>query len=255
MNSRMNDTNRAGRRIGGVEVDRVDDGTAGVGVAFEALHFRADFGGVLIAQFAILFQGTVDDVLKRRGKIGIEADGRDRRALQNGVKDEAGSVAAKRQCTGGHFVEDNAEREEVAADVEIFAANLLGGHVGNGAECGAGAGEVFEANALGRCGIGFSGRSEGRSGDFCESEVQDFGMPAFGDEYVGGLDVAMDDAFDMGGIESVGNFDSDAEKTIQFKRLASDDVFEGEAIETFHGDKGSAGFLADVVNRANVGMV
>ena len=53
-----------------------------------------------------------------------------------------------------HFVEDGAERKEVAAGVEFFALGLLGRHVGDGADGGAGTGEIFEAD--GGCGLGLS---------------------------------------------------------------------------------------------------
>ena len=40
-------------------------------------------------------------------------------------------------------------------------------------------------------------------------------MIAFGDEDVGGLDVAMDNALGVGGVESVGNFDGEGEKVLE----------------------------------------
>ncbi len=77
------------------------------------------------------------------GEIGIEADGRVGSAIEDGFEDEAGGVAAEGQSAGGHFVEDHAEGKEIAASVEVFAAGLFGGHVGDGAERGAGAGEML----------------------------------------------------------------------------------------------------------------
>ena len=89
-----------------------------------------------------------------RGEIGIEANRRDGSAVQDGFEDDAAGVAAKRERPRRHFVEDDAEGKEVAASVEIFAADLLGRHVGDGAESAAGAGEMFFLRAL-RCrGIG-----------------------------------------------------------------------------------------------------
>jgi hypothetical protein len=39
-------------------------------------------------------------------------------------------------------------------------------------------------------------------------------MSTLGDEDVRGLDVAVDDAFGVGGVESVGNLDSDGEQRL-----------------------------------------
>ena len=40
---------------------------------------------------------------------------------------------------------------------------------------------------------------------FGEAEVENFGVAAIGDENIGGLDVAVDDAFSVGGVEGVGD--------------------------------------------------
>ena len=79
--------------------------------------------------------------------------------------------------------------------------------------------------------------------DLGEAEIEDFGVAAFGDEDVGGLDVAMNDAFGMGGIERVGDFDGEVEEAVKFHGTASDEVFQSLAFETFHGDEGLCRFL------------
>ena len=43
----------------------------------------------------------------------------------------------------------------------------------------------------------------GGAGDFGQSEVEDFGVTPLGDENIGRLDVAVDDALDVGGVKSV----------------------------------------------------
>ena len=50
--------------VGGGSGGGQDRAAARVGVALEALEVGAHFGGVLVAQIAILFQGAVDDVLE-----------------------------------------------------------------------------------------------------------------------------------------------------------------------------------------------
>src|ERR1700733_14536526 len=52
--------------------------------------------------------------------------------------------------------------------------------------------------------------------DLCQPEVENLGMPTLGDENVGWLDVAVNDAFGMRGIEGVGNFDSERENQFRF---------------------------------------
>ena len=75
------------------------------------------------------------------------------------------------------------------------------------------------------------------------------------DEDIGGLDVAMDDAFGVSGVERVGNVDADFEEAIDFERRAGDDVLERRAFHEFHDDEGAAVVFLNVVDRADVGMV
>jgi hypothetical protein len=80
-------------------------------------------------------------------------------------------------------------------------------------------------------------------------------VAAFGDENVGGLDVAVNDVFGVRGVERVGNLNRECEQVFGINGAPVDEVLERLAIEKFHGDEGLAILLADVVNRANVGMV
>jgi hypothetical protein len=41
-------------------------------------------------------------------------------------------------------------------------------------------------------------------GQLRQTEIENLGVPTFRSEYVGRLDVAVDDAFGVGGIESIG---------------------------------------------------
>jgi hypothetical protein len=109
---------------------------------------------VLVTQVAIFFEGAIDDVFEFGGEIGIEADGLDRSAMENRFEDLGTGVAAEGKRAGGHLVEDDAEREEIAASVDFLAADLFGRHIGNGANRCAGASEVFLSGAFGGSGVG-----------------------------------------------------------------------------------------------------
>ena len=54
-------------------------------------------------------------------------------------------VLDERLLARDHLVQHDAEREDVAARVELVAEDLLGGHVRGRADAGAGLGEVAEA--------------------------------------------------------------------------------------------------------------
>ncbi len=65
----------------------------------------------------------------------------------------------------------------------------------------------------------------------------------------------MDDAFAVGGIERVCNFDGQVEKYLGFDRAAADEVLQRLAVQEFHYDIGAAVLFTDIVNGANVGMI
>src|SRR5246127_1299018 len=104
----------------------------------------------------------------------------------------------------------------------------------------------------------FDGRTNGatfRVGELGETEIENLGMPAFGDKNIGGLDVTMNDAFAMSGIESVGHFNRQAEQNVGIERFSANTMLQGNALKKLHGDERLAILLADVVDGANVWVI
>src|ERR1700693_6512740 len=88
-----------------------------------------------------------------------------------------------------------------------------------------------------------------------QTEIQDVRVASFGYNDVGRLDVAVDDAFRVGDIERVCNFYGEVEEGFCFNRAAADALFQRHAVQEFHGDERVPGVFADVINRADVGMI
>jgi hypothetical protein len=192
--------------------------------------------------------------LQIRWHVGIEAHGWDWDRIENGFEYFRGAAAMKRERARRHLVEDDAEREEVGAGVEIFGTGLLGRHVRNGAERRAGAGQIVFVDAGCVCGGGLAGRSGGRR-ELGEAEIQHLGVAALGNKDVGRLDVAVDDALGMRGVEAVGNLDGQREHGFVTQRLSADEVFQADAVQKLHGDEGLLTVFADFVDGADVGMI
>src|SRR6266478_3420724 len=88
-----------------------------------------------------------------------------------------------------------------------------------------------------------------------ETEIKNLGLMPPGDEDVGGLDVAMDDALCMSGVKRVGDLDSELEQAVQFQRLTVNRVLKGLALQQFHGDEVPALVFPDLIDGADVGMI
>ena len=109
-------------------------------VALQPLQFGAQVGRVLVAKVAVFFERAIDDFFELGRQVGIQANGCDRLSIQDGVEDDAGGISAKWQAARGHFIQHNAEREQVRARIEWRAAHLFRRHVSDRAHRAAGAG-------------------------------------------------------------------------------------------------------------------
>ncbi len=244
---------------GGFGVFDNGDGARGTGVeiTLEALQIGAHLGSVLVAQVAIFFERLVDDVLKLERQVGIQADRHQGSAIQDGVEDHAGSVAAKGREPGSHFVEDDAEGEKIGAGIEVLAPHLLGRHVGDGAEGRSGTGKVLRADGAGGLrvlGITATAAHE-FGGKLGEAEIENLHVTALGDEDVAGFNVAMNDAFGMGGVEAVGNLNCEADQGLGVERTAGNHGAQSKAVEELHDEVRVTFLFGDLVNGADVGMV
>ena len=80
-------------------------------------------------------------------------------------------------------------------------------------------------------------------------------MPALGDKYVCGLDVAVDDSFGVRRIQCVRNLNPQLQHFLKRERLAGNAMLQRLPVEKLHRNERLTVVLADFVDGANVGMV
>src|SRR3954468_16455858 len=80
-------------------------------------------------------------------------------------------------------------------------------------------------------------------------------MPAPGNKDVRRLDVSMDYACTVGGVQRVGDLSGQWQQSLGCKRTPAQTLLQGDAIYKFHGDKRFAIFLSEIVDGADIGMV
>jgi len=174
--------------------------------------------------------------------------------MENGVENGGGSVALKGKTARCHFVEYDGKGKKIAAGIERLAERLFGGHVGDGSDRTAGAGEKLGSQGF-ACRAGGAGADGSIGFEFSEAEVQNFGVAARGDENIGGLDIAMQDALGVGGVERVSDVDADVQQAVEFQRRTVDQVFERGAFHELHNQECAAIFFADIVDSADIGVI
>src|SRR5438132_32258 len=80
-------------------------------------------------------------------------------------------------------------------------------------------------------------------------------MASLSDKNVGRLNVPVDDAFGVGGVERIRDLDTQPQQKFHLQGLRADVVFQSRALQMLHDNESAPALFADVVNRADVGMV
>ena len=172
-------------------------GRIGAGDGFQ---FEGQVTCGLPAVVGILGKAAADHVIDRARRERLDAGDGGGLFFKNSGNDAELTLAPERALAGEHFVEDCAEREDIAAAVEFPAFHLFRRHILKGTDDGALLGDrrscrnVSEGDRIGGgdCGLG-------------EAEVQQLGA-GFGEHNVPGLQVSVDYARAVSLVERVGDF-------------------------------------------------
>ena len=100
-------------------------------------------------------------------------------------------------------------------------------HVGDRPHHCSGAGQIlFVDRTCLRVESGNLAGGTGHGRNLGQPKVENLGVAAFGHENICGLDVTVDDALAVCGIEGVADFDSEREQNLEIERASRDAVFE-----------------------------
>ena len=172
--------------------------------------------------------------------------------MQNIVEHHRAGVARERLFPRHHLVEDRAQRKQIAARVELFAARLFRRHVRDRAYSGSRAGEQqsFRLNDGFAVAIRVIFRQQ-----LGETEVENFDLPAVRRKNVRRLDVAMKDSFFVRGVERVRKLNPHFNRARHRKAAEPNHFVEGRPFEQFHGDEPQLTGFFDRVNGADAGVI
>ncbi len=187
---------------------------AAVELAPQPEEVRLELRRGLVAKAPVLLERLLQDRPERGRHRRVRVHDRPRIAIQDGIEDHGLRVALERATAGGHLIEDRAEREEVGARIGRQPARLLRRHVVDRAEHGP---HRRQVSPRGRRGAGRL--SAGLVVlELRESEVEDLHLAAGGDHHVHRLQVAMDDALRVRGLERIGHLDAQLHERPDFHR-------------------------------------
>jgi hypothetical protein len=208
------------------------------------LECRAQLAGALIAVPWLLFQTALNHRLQRRRHPGRQRGRRipeDRRAQL-----EAGSTG-ERADARAHLVEHHTESPHVAARVGRLAAQLFRRHVRHRAEQ--------------RSRLGDPCRRTSRDVDlrvnansFRQTKIQHLDAALRSEPHVRALQIAVDDAAVVGVGQRVGELDAIPDNVLRRQWAIGQHATQGATLDDLHRDVGAAARLADLVDRADVGM-
>ena len=188
--------------------------------------------------------GSHDPIESRRCRNRV------RLGFKNGGRQARLATTVESFLARHHFIEDDAEREDVGARVDVTALELLGRHVAKRSENGAFAGEI---SLLRRCGrVDLS--------DFvvtlllCQSEIEQ--LRCCGTQHdVAGLHVAVDHSVLMRLVQGIRDLDTVSERVVQAERPPRQPIGERFTFEQFHDDEINAVLTTHVVHGAYVWVI
>jgi hypothetical protein len=90
---------------------------------------------------------------------------------------------------------------------------------------------------------------------FRQTKVENFRVTALGDKNVRWLDVAVDDALRVSGIERVGNLDRQTKQNIRLYGSAGDPMFQRNPVKKLHNKEWMAMLLSDLMEGADIGVI
>ena len=205
---------------------------------------------VRVAVSRLLCERLHHDVRQRSGDVVLQAQGRDR--FVDDAVDDRGVVrrrlAAERVRAAHALVGDDAEREHVAACVDLLAADALGRHVRRGPEHGALAGERTALRP-------FDAALRSDIAELRDAEVRELDRPVACDEHVVRLEVTVGDPVLVGERHRVQQLFHDGGGLRRRQLAVLQDVAQGGSPDELHDDDRALVVDGSVVHGDDAGVV
>ena len=225
-------------------------------VLLQVLEVAGQGMGVRVAVLAVLPQASRDDLMHLRRQAPADRGHGPRFLVSDGVHGIERRIALERQLAGRHFIEDDAQGEDIAPRVEAPAPRLLGAHVAQRSQDRAGNGlGLFHGQGPGRRRSGGVASLGARIHQLGQPEVQDLGVAVARDHDIIRLDIPVDDARAVRPGQAFGDLKPDLHGPHEVELALRDELADRPAVDVFHGDKSDPVGFVDVVDRGDRRMI
>ena len=180
------------------------------------------------------------DGRRNRGNPAVE---RRDRLVEDGPHRGVHARADERVASREHFIQQNAERENIRSAICWLPADVLRGHVSWSPTKDVLSGRNF---SRGLVVDGVVLRQARR-----QAEVHDFRVAVLGEHHVRRLEIAVNDAPFVRGVERLGDLFRNAQRLADPKRPAPQPSLERLPVDVLHGDARPAVERGDFVNRTD----
>ena len=180
------------------------------------------------------------------GISGRRLFGRAGAVVQDRRRHFCAGLAAERPLPGCHLVQHESERKQIGAGVDRATAELFRRHVRQRAERRSRPGQrrVDRARLVVMIAVGFR-----------QTEVENLDRALFGQEDVGWLQVAMDDAARVSSLEAIGEGDRVIEQCADGERTRAEHLVQRRAGQQLHHQIRMPRIGADIEQRADVRVI
>ena len=221
------------------------------------LERDAHVGDVPPAPLGIFLQAPAQHLANVRRRVGGKRAPIGR-SFEDGDNRVGNRVAREGRATGDHLEEHAAERPDVGALVDRVAAGLLGAHVRGRSD------DPVVSNVARK--HGWQMRQVASAVRVArghrQPEIEHFDLAACREFEIGRLQIAMDDALAVCGVEGIGNLPGDRQRFIEGQASVGDAscaarelVGQRRPLDQLHDNRRRASGVLEAVNRGDVRMI
>ena len=186
------------------------------GIPLQAAKIRSQLRHHLVAKPSIFFEGLVNDCLQLGRYVRVRSTGCHWLAIEDGVEHGRRRRAAEGRHASCHFIKNDTQGKKISSRIQRLSQSLFRRHIRHRAYRSPRPGQLFDRGfrfQLFRPLVGLPGGHE-----LCQAEIEELGVPAARDENILWFQIAMNETFRMGGVQTLNKLDREVQDLLSRQR-------------------------------------